>query len=119
MLQFKEASSPRTLERFGRSFAFYEDDDAGTAVDFLAKHAPGDVTDLDEVSFLVHRLGSTNAGLATSVIFRDGCYVVEFDHAPFTRAEVTDMLDFCLAEVPKLFPNIVLPDGYPAEARRI
>ena len=111
-----EASSAKFYEKRGKWFAIYEDAESGMSITLSAGHLPDDVKDIDDVAFDVWRTGKPLATMSTLVSFHRGSYRIEHDDAPFTRSQVTTAMEFAFDQVPKAFPNIVLPEGYPSEA---
>lgn len=116
MFERTETSSVKFYEKRGKWFTIYEDAENGMSITLFARHLPDDVKDIDDVAFDVWRTGKPLATMSTFVSFHHGSYRIEHDDAPFTRSQVTAAMEFAFGQVPKAFPNIALPEGYPSEA---
>ena len=116
MFELKSETTPALASKVHLYSAAYVDDELGAQVRLNADDMPENITDLHCVTFSVTQAYVNSPWLSTKAIFTDDLeYWVAYDDAPLPRAVVSKCIGFALGQIPIHFPNVALPDGYPAE----
>ena len=113
LFKITATASAGVTKRFNYWYQTYQKGEV--LITLEADKLPDQVENIDSISFYISTPDTTDMLAITSIKFFEGDYVIFKDNAPFTRSAVTEAIEFMLKQIPAVFPNITIPDGYPKE----